>query len=77
MARRYRLSSLLNLVALICFLLGISTIEGGTEILSGIGFWLLAGLMLFALLRIGSHVLGTPGDRQRENIADETANGDK
>ena len=78
MAHRYRLSSLLNLVVLICFLLWISTLEGGADILGGLGFWLLAGLLLlFALLRIWSYVLGTLGERQRKNVADQTAKGDK
>lgn len=77
MAHRNRLSSLLNLVVLICFLLWISTLEGGADILGGLGFWLLAGLLLFALLRIWSYVLGTLGERQRKSVADQTANGDK
>ena len=66
MAYRYRLSSLLNLVVLICFLLWIYQLDGGDQIVKGLGFWIHAGLGFCVLIWIGSYLLGTPGYRQRD-----------
>jgi hypothetical protein len=66
MTLRYRLSSLLYFVVLIGFLLWVARLDGGSELLGGLSFWFLAGLLLLGVIRIYSYLLGTLGERQRK-----------
>jgi hypothetical protein len=68
---QFRLSTLLNLTVLACFLLWILRLEGGAELLAGIGFWALAALGFVTLIYIASAVYGIPGDRQRKRSAQQ------
>jgi hypothetical protein len=56
----------LNLTVLVCFLLWIYQLDGGAALLHGFGGWLVAAFFIYGVLRFGSFLLGTPGDRQRK-----------
>jgi hypothetical protein len=55
------------LVALICFLLWIARLDGGIQLLGGLGFWLLAAVIFIGMVRLFSHLLGTPGERNHHS----------
>jgi hypothetical protein len=69
---RFGLATLLNLTVLVCFLLWIGRLDGGAELLAGIGFWAFAALALVALTYIASVLYGIPGDRQRKRAAQQS-----
>jgi hypothetical protein len=66
MLLRYRLSTLVNWMVLICFLLWICRLDAGAELLGGIGAWLIAGMLFVGLVWLVSFLYGIPGERQRK-----------
>jgi hypothetical protein len=65
MFTRFRLSSLLNSVALICFLLWIATLEDGADLLFGLGGLIGFFVGMVVLVVLAAYILGTPGTIQR------------
>jgi hypothetical protein len=63
---RFSIATLLNLTVLVCFLLWISRLDGGAELLAGIGVWAFAALAFVLLVYIASVLFGIPGERQRK-----------
>jgi hypothetical protein len=65
---RFGLATLLNLTVLACFLLWISRLDGGTELLAGIGFWVFAALVLLALVYLASVLYGIPATGSESDL---------